>query len=251
MKKLIPYIIVVLLLAACIHRKTNVGKKDSLATKIAVQPIIKKDSIIKKTYPLTDSGQLMRHLDSLPKFSFDSELGVPTLADAISLSQFKNKKLFNIPLKLIPTVIGGGGIDHADDLDNNNNLPDSIKETFDLVDTSNHNKTTAIVIAITPKFVVLDLNGILLTLNYKVEVIDAINMKISTGNPHWHSWRETTIHKDLSLVLHHYYEVQTDEQGHFDREHKLENWFIDTDGHIKKQFGRHSKKKYNRSYYSS
>ena len=85
---------------------------------------------------------------------------------------------------MIPTVIGDGFIDHAEDLDNDNKLPDSVKVTFNLTDTATY-KITATIVAITPKFVALDLQGILLTLNYKVEVIDAINMKSGDGNAHW------------------------------------------------------------------
>jgi hypothetical protein len=198
---------------------------------------IKKDKNIKKIYPLTDSGQLMLHLDSLPKplFPYESEKNGKYQPEiTISLSTFKNKKLFNIPLKLIPTQIGGGFLDHGEDANDEGVLPDSIRETFNLVDTITY-KTEGVLVATTAKFAVVDLNGILVTLSYDVHVIDAIRTSPGDGNNHWQVGRATTVKKDLTIDILHWYSHQTDERGNRDWENEHEKWFIDSTGHIRRQ----------------
>lgn len=231
-----------IVIIGCKHPTSKTIKKDSINIK-AYKPLnIKKDPIAKKIYPLTDSGQLMLHLDSLLKaeFPYESEGGSPSGSATIDLSALKNKNLFNIPLKLIPRQIGAGSLDHGGDLDDAGILTDSIRETFNLMDTITY-KTTGILVAATPKFVVIDLEGILVTLSYHAHVIDAIHSSTSEGNNHWHVERNTTIKKDLTMILHHWFSVQTDEAGHYDYENEYENWFIDDGGHIKKQKSRRTK----------
>jgi hypothetical protein len=240
LKNYIIGIIALLMITSCKQRVANTGKKDSTVVKTVV---IKKNTVVKKSYPLTDSGQLMLHLDSLPQVVLphntanDEWFSRP----GVSLSSFKNKKLFNIPIQLIPTLIGGGFVDHGEDLDENGKLPDSIKESFNLVDSNTHN-IKAKVLAVKAKFIVLDVEGILITLNYKIEVIDAIHTDGVQGNNHWQTGRDVTINKNLTLKIHHYYSVQTDEEGHRDYQNEYETWFIDADGHIKKKPEKHSKK---------
>ena len=228
------------LIAGCKQPVNNSVKKDSVIIKTVT---IKKSDVPKKAYPLTDSGQLMLHLDSLPKLVLPYNTANEQFfkEDNVSLFVFKSKKLINLPIQLIPTEIGGDGVDHWDDRDADGKLPDSIKETFNLVDTTNY-KITAKLAAITPKFIVLVLRGVLVTLNYKLNVIDAINTSSGNGNSNWQTGRETTINKNLTLKLHHFYSVRTDEAGHYDYENEYAYWFIDTGGHIKKQPERHLKK---------
>ncbi len=213
---------------------TKTVKKQNVITKAVLPPIIKKDSVVKKVYPQTDSGQLMLHLDSLPKEVFPYECsGQYSELPAVNLSAFKNKKLFHIPFKLIPTELGGGSIDEYQD------------STFNLVDSVTY-KARWNLIATTPKYVVIDDRdyGILATLSYNFEVIDAIHTSAGAGNKSWQIGRTTTIKKNLTMVLHHSWSVQTDAEGHFDYENAEEHWFIDRQGNILKQaLRRHTRHK--------
>jgi len=234
-----------MLAIACRQQVNKVVKKDSATVKTALLPVIKKDRIVRKEYPLTDSGQLMRHLDSLPKSSFpyQSEGGISEPSVTINLSAFKNKKLFNIPLKLIPVQLGAGFLDSAEYMNDNGTLPDSITARFNLADTITY-KMEGVLVAATPKFVVVDLDGILVTLSYQVEVIDAINAQTGEGNNHWQIRRTTTINKDLTVILHHSWSGETERRGHFEYENEDENWFIDDNGHIRRQYLTHKKRKH-------
>ncbi|MEN0054099.1 MAG: hypothetical protein AAGC65_10535 [Mucilaginibacter sp.] len=216
-------------LIACKQSANKSVKKADTVVKAPLSLIVKKDTVGKKVYPLTDSGQLMMHLDSLPKavFPYKSDGNMQSVI-AIDLSAFKNKKLHNIPLKLIPTQLGAGFLDSAED------DSDSSAVSFNLVDTANH-KVEGVLVAIRPKFVVIDLRGILVTLSYHVEVIDAIHTVTGDGNNHWQISRTSTINKDLTIVLHHSWSAESYKKGHFDSENDEEKWFIDSGGHIKKQ----------------
>lgn len=221
--KFIIFITALLTVAACHQSINNIVRKQ--------QVFSKKESLLKKTYPPTDSGQLMLHLDSLsrPPFPYLSEGRNYSPLVTISLARFKDKKLFNLPLKLIPTQIGADQLDHGMDLDENRMLPDSIKETFNLVD--NSYKAEGVLVATTPKFVVLDLDGRLLTMSYGVEVIDAITSSEGHGNNHWSVWRNTTIKKDLTIIIRQYY--THDVPGYDDKE--VEYWFIDSSGYFQRK----------------
>ncbi|HEX4373642.1 MAG TPA: hypothetical protein VHZ50_10100 [Puia sp.] len=199
------------------------------------QVFSKKENLIKKAYPLTDSGQLMLHLDSLsrPPFPYLSEGRNYSPLITISLARFKNKKLFNLHLKLIPTQIGGDQLDHGLDVDENGMLPDSIKETFNLVDRVTY-KAEGVLVATTPKFVVLDLDGTLLTMTYDVAVIDAITSSEGHGNNHWSVWRNTTIKKDLTMIIRQYYTHESHEED----DSETEYWFIDSFGHFQKKLSK-------------
>jgi hypothetical protein len=226
--KFIIFITALFAIAAC-HQSTthSVIRKQ--------QVFSKKENLLRKTYPLTDSGQLMLHLDSLsrPPFPYLSEGRNYSPLITVSLANFKNKKLFNLPLKLIPTQIGGDQLDHGLDLDENGMLPESIKETFNLVDSATY-KAEGVLVATTPKFVVLDLDGTLVTMTYAVEVIDAITSSEGHGNNHWRVWRNTTIKKDLTMVIRQYY--THDVPGDDDKE--TEYWFIDSSGHFQKKLSK-------------
>ncbi|MES2277553.1 MAG: hypothetical protein V4592_16130 [Bacteroidota bacterium] len=243
LKYTIICILVLVAITACRQHTNKVVENNSSHPKAVLVSKYKKDTIFKKIYPLTDSGQLMRHLDSLPKpsFPYQSEGGSNQPSVTISLAAFKNKKLFNISLKLIPTELGAGFLDHFEDRKDDGTLPDSIVVTFNLADTVTY-RTEGVLVATTSKFVVID--GILVTLSYNVGVIDAIHTQTGAGNNHWQIFRTATIYKDLTMVLHHSWSVETERRGHFEYENEDEHWYIDENGHIRKQHVRHLKKKH-------
>jgi len=221
----IIFIVALFAIAACHHSTdNNVIRKQQI--------FAKKEGLIKKTYPLTDSGQLMLHLDSLsrPPFPYLSEGRNYSPLITISLANFKSKRLFNLPLRLIPTQTGGDQLDHGLDVDENGMLPDSIKETFNLVDSATY-KAEGVLVTTTPKFVLIDLDGTLVTMTYNVEVIDAIVSSEGHGNKHWSVWRNTTINKDLTMVIRQYYT----HESHEDDDSETEKWFIDSSGHFQKK----------------
>ena len=178
-------------------------------------------AFVKPILPTTDSGRLILHLDSLPKikFPFKSEWYNRTFP-TVCISEFKNKKLFNLPLKLIPTQIG------LDD--------DEADSTFNLVDTTYRGKWNLIIKK--PNFIVLEVENHLVTMAYDLKVIDAINSAGAQGNNHWNVERFSTIYKNLKIVIHNEYIVQVDEAGNFETQAKWnEKWFIDKNGHFKKK----------------
>lgn len=174
---------------------------------------------------LTDSGKLLLHIDSLPKIKFPFESnwgdsGYPT----IDLSIFKSKKLFNLPIKLIPTQAGGGLLD--DEL---------VDSTFDLTDASY--RAHWYLIAKTPKFIVIEVeNGVLATITYNLKLIEAIHSAIADprSNSHFNAERHSTINKDLTILFHHDYGVE-DDKGHYDTSTEADLWFINKTGHFKEK----------------
>ncbi|SDE33939.1 hypothetical protein SAMN05216464_105274 [Mucilaginibacter pineti] len=223
MKYLIIGILALITITACTQPDNkNAGvKKDSLG---ANKPLPKAPA------PVTDSAKLMHHLDSLPpvKFPYLSEWYNRTFP-VIDLSEFKVKKLFDVKLKLIPTQAGGGAIDY--------NEADT---TFNLTD-SNY-KAQWNLIAKTPRFMVVEVYGDgvqLVTLTYKLKVIDAINSAAAQGNNHWNANRQSVISKNLTIVLQHEYSVQVDDENHFDTETEEEqHWFINKNGYFREKINR-------------
>jgi hypothetical protein len=232
------------LLASCRPSNNHIAKKTMPANnavsdkKDAVSgKTIKKDTIVKKTYPLTDSGQLMLHVDSLAKvnFPYHSENESYSSYGAIDLSALKNKKLFHIAFKPIPMQLGGGSLD--EDLSGRDS-------TFDLADSTTY-KARWNLIAATPEFIVVDVGdyGILATLSYKLDVIDAIHIKTGVGNNHWQIWREAVIDKDLAIHLKNHWSGETYRKNHFEYENEAEMWFIDDTGRIKQLPVKHRRPK--------
>ncbi|MEN0056135.1 MAG: hypothetical protein AAGC65_20825 [Mucilaginibacter sp.] len=226
MKQIAICICVLLILTSC--RQT--GKKIISEDEINVEAKNKlESSTVKSSLPPTDSAKLVNHLDSLPtiKFPYKSE-DYNRDFDSINLSEFKEKRLFNIPVKLIPTNIGGGSID--DDL---------IDSTFNLVE--KNYKGAWNLIAKRPEFVVVELSstdseGIkLVTLKYDLSVIDAINIAISDPRRHypWFANRHSTINKNLTIVLQHIY-TTSDTPTPEGKEISEEKWHIDKTGHFRK-----------------
>jgi len=162
----------------------------------SVSQLIENKSAAKKILvPITDSGKLIAHLDSLPQIKFPYGEGGPDqqTSPVLNLSEFKNRKLFNLPLTRIKTQIGGGILDD-----------DRVDSTFNLTD--NKFKASWDLIAKTPKFFVIEINGVILaTLTYNLKVIDAINTETHdpANNNHFNADRYSTINKNLTIVLHH------------------------------------------------
>lgn len=188
--------------------------------KLVGQPF-KNDSVTKKiSVPLTDSSKLMAHLDSLPKIRFPYGEGGQDQKNSpvLNLSEFKDKKLFNIPLTRILTKVGGGILDD-----------DRVDSTFNLTDQSF--KANWELIARTPKFFVIEIDGIVLaTLTYNLKVIDAIKTETHdpANNNHFNADRYSTIDKDLTIVLHHKWYMAGEEGDESEKED--EDWFINKDG---------------------
>ncbi len=210
-----------LLLISCNHKSSQTNIQ-----------IIKKDTdvnIAVKLLPTTDSGKLMLHLDSLPKikFPFKSE-AYNREFDSIDLSEFKNKKLFNLSFTRIPTTIGGGGLDD-----------ERVDSTFNLVEKNYKGAWNLIVKK--PKFIVVEIqsiyfNGVkLVTLTYNLEVIDAINIAIADPSGHypWFADRHSIINQNLTLILQHEY-IMNETENSAETETSHEKWFIDKTGHFKK-----------------
>ena len=104
----------------------------------------------------------------------------------IDLSAFKNKKLKNLNFKLIPTELEGGIVDL-----------DSINNFFDLTNESSFANWK--LISKKPKFfTILTDEGFLVTLNYKLEKIDAIRFGYidPASNNHWSFSRQGKIDKN-------------------------------------------------------
>lgn len=184
---------------------------------------IEKDSIKKKaSVPITDSCKLMAHLDSLSqiKFPYGEDGQDQKVSPVLNLSEFKGKKLFNLPLTLIPTKIGGGILD--------DNRVDS---TFNL--TENNFKANWELITRTPKFFVIEIDGIVLaTLTYDLKVIDAINTETHDpgNNNHFNADRHSTINKDLTIVLHNKWYMAGGEGDESEKDD--EDWCINKGGHF-------------------
>ena len=177
--------------------------------------------------PLTDSVRLLKHLDSLPpiKFPFGSEAYNRNF-NSINLSEFKGKKLFKLKFTRIPTTIGSGGLDD-----------DRIDSTFNLTDIQY--KAQWNLIKKTPKFVVVEVNSegaMLVTLNYHLEVIDAIITGIADPGGHypWFASRHSVINNNLTILLQHEYTMNETEDS-VDKEKSEEKWFIDKTGHFRKK----------------
>jgi hypothetical protein len=176
---------------------------------------------------LADSFILLKHLDSLPKinFPFTSKFNNRKSSKIIDFHEFKCKKLFKLPFKLIEREIGGGLIDF--------NKDDS---TFSLV--SNTYKAQWNLISKTPKFLILEVYSeyvFLVTMTYDLKVIDAIRSGYVQGNSHWYADRHAVIYKDLTIKLKHYYETQDDDVKNQESYETEEMWFIDRYGNFKQK----------------
>ncbi|MBS1519823.1 MAG: hypothetical protein JST50_02410 [Bacteroidetes bacterium] len=183
------------------------------------QPVENKSDT--KKIPTTDSSKLIVHLDSLPQINFPYGEGGPDqkTSPVLNLSEFKDKKLFGLPLTRIKTQIGGGILDD-----------DRVDSTFSLTD--NKFKASWDLIAKTPKFFVIEINGVILaTLTYDLKVIDAINTETHdpANNNHFNADRYSTINRDLTIVLHHKW-YMVGESGNDENEKDDEDWFINKDG---------------------
>jgi len=228
LKKILFLLVLASAVVVSCHQSTNNNV-------VKAQNVSVKRDITVKVYPLTDSGQLMLHLDSLPraKFPYLGEDGSRTVS--VSLVNFRNKELLHQPIKLIPVFIGASTLDHGGEVDENGVLPDSVKEFFDVVDPDTY-KITGVVIATTPKFVVINLyHGTIVTLSYDVKVMDAIYGWEQEGNNHWTVSRGTTIKKDLSLLVEDYWNRP---EAPKEAEHDQQHWFIDNTGHFQKKPGK-------------
>ena len=174
----------------------------------------------------TDSITLLKHIDSLPKIKF------PFLSvyynrgfSTINLSEFKNKKLFKIPYKRNPTNVGGGGIEW-----------DESDSTFDITDSNFIAQWN--LIKKTPKFIVIEVNyGYikLVTIDYKLNVIDAIELAAAdpSSNSHFSAERQSTINEDLTILEKNIYTAYGDNNDN-DVEENTENWLIDKNGFFRK-----------------
>jgi hypothetical protein len=177
-------------------------------------------------YTNSDSLRVLKYLDSLQVATDFENLSTEDFIP-IDVSEFKSNTLRNIPFQLIPTELEGGTVDLAE------TKTDSL---FDLVDP--HNLANWVLFAKKPKFfVVLTDEGFLATLNYKFEKIDAIRYYyISPGsNNHWSFARHGTIDKQLSIVLHHEYSVQVDEEGNMETSTLDKHYYINAEGRILKK----------------
>jgi hypothetical protein len=219
MKHAAIYIILLPIITACRHSEKNSGTRT-----------VKNDSAnVKAPVPLTDSIKLLRHLDSLPKikFPFKSE-AYNVHFDSMNLSEFKNKKLFKIPVKLIPTVIGSGGIDDHGADSTFNLVEKNYKGAWDLIEKK-------------PTFIVVEINSIyfqgvkLVTLTYDLHVIDAINIAAADplGHYPWFADRHAIINKDLTILLQHEY-IMNETDNDAETETSEEKWYIDETGHFRK-----------------
>ncbi len=177
-----------------------------------------------------DSTKLLVQLKKFPKTDFpfksedaNSENGFYLL----NLSEFNNKKLFNIPFKKIPTQIGGGMIDNDED-----------DSTFNLVDLNY--KAEWKLLAKRANFFVIVVNsgnGIkLVTQTFNLNVIDAINIEKGdpASNPNFSAYRHSVIYKDLTILIIHEYSVRIDEENNFDEKTEKMKWFISDNGTINK-----------------
>ena len=173
-----------------------------------------------------DSIALLKHLDSIPKINFPYNSTTSNGFTTINLSEFKNKKLFDIPYKRIPTIIGGGGI-NMDETDSTFNLTDK-----NFIAEWNLIKKTQKFLVIEVKFNYVKL----VTMDYNLNVIDAIESGASdpSSNVHFSAERVSIINNDLTIDLVHTYSVQTDEKYNYNTETQEENWFIDKNGFFRK-----------------
>jgi hypothetical protein len=209
--------------AALLSGCTNNSKSVSSNTKQKLNAV--KQTIL--TDPLTDSVELVRHLDSLPKATFpfnaaDLNDGNPN----INLIKFKKKKLFDVSLKRIPREIGGAGIDMDDRRDS----------TFNLCDTTY--KAYWFLITKTPKFFAIVVNtnySVLVTMDYNLNVINAIHIAAGdpTSNNHFEGKLTSTLYNNFKIVMHYTYNVQTDEERHFETTNEDDVWRIDSNGRFK------------------
>src|SRR5688500_4289408 len=93
------YIIIFLLAFGCNNRNNKTQRQNIENEVVKTSP-----NII-----ASDSNKFLHKLNSLPKLSFPflSEFFNRNFYITIDLSEFKNKKLFNMPLKKIPVSLGG------------------------------------------------------------------------------------------------------------------------------------------------
>ncbi|AYL97892.1 hypothetical protein [Mucilaginibacter celer] len=226
LKSIIVLVVSLILNGSCTNGSTINNKVPRISTSspTAKQP--------KKGSDLTDSAKLVKLLRNLPipKFPFDTK-NPSSDPGPIDLSIFKDKKLMGLKLNLRERQIGGSIIDG-----------DDIPSTFDLTDSTY--KSNWLLIAMKPNFFVVITEETLVTLTYKLHVIDAMHIKADdpAGNSHFGGALNTTIYKDLTLKLNYYYEVQVDEEGNFDKEIDDDFWTVDAKGHfrLKKQAAKES-----------
>jgi hypothetical protein len=179
---------------------------------------------------LSDSLRLMMHLDSLPeiKFPFRSEFYNRRFSE-LNLSEFKNKKLFDLSFQKIPRVIGNGSIDMNKDENDS---------SFNLVDSGFIARWNLIVLK--ENFIVIEVQYgyiYLATLTYNLDLIDAIRTGYiePTSNDRMNADRHAVITKDLTVLLQHQYNAQIGESFNYQTLTSEEKWFIDKSGHFKKE----------------
>jgi hypothetical protein len=178
--------------------------------------------------PLTDSAKLLAQVDSLAKTIFPLEISEDihtTPTTSIDLSDFKTKKLFNLPYKRIPRVIGGAGIDD-----------DRIDSTFSLCDTNY--KASWVLVTKTPKFLVVQVNGMLVTMDYHLNIIDAILVCVEdpSSNEHFHGDLNSTLYASLKIIMHYNYYQIAGKEDNYRTENEINEddiWRIDRTGHFK------------------
>ncbi len=204
----------------------NARTNREVTSHIAVKNVVQPDKV---NVQLTDSAKLLKHLDSLPKATFPRSVsdGWDRGAPNINLAEFKTKTLFKLSYKRIPRVIGGAGIDER------------IDSTFNLCDT-NYRANWCLVVK-TPKFFVVEVVDnylLLVTIDYDLNVIDAIH--IAAGDPssnhHFHGELTSTIYKNLKIVMHYTYSQQAGEEDNYRTENEINEddiWRINKSGHFK------------------
>ena len=76
---------------------------------------------------------------------------------------------------------------------------------------------------------------LLVTIDYHLNVIDAIHIAAGdpSSNKRFQADLSSTIYKNLRIIMHHTYYVQTDEKGNFDTTNEDDIWRIDKDGFFK------------------
>lgn len=220
LKNLILFVTFAFLFLGC----TTNTKPDSAATNY----ILKANHInqAQAKEPLTDSAKLVKHLDSLTTAAFpyltEDSHNEPILID---LSEFKNRKLLNLPLRLRYREIGACVIDDDDN--------GAIPSTLNLTDSAY--KAKWLLLAKTPKYIAILTDRTLVTLTYDLKVIDAMHVEAydRASNNHFQGGLSTTVTKDLKLKLEYYYNVQVDEERNFDSQVEDDIWLVDNKGRFK------------------
>ncbi len=82
---------------------------------------------------------------------------------------------------------------------------------------------------------ILDEHVYLVTISYKLNLIDAIRSGSTDGNVHWHVRRHSVINQDLTILLQHEFEVQIDDKYNFEKTSSEEIWYIDEKGYFKRK----------------